>query len=378
MDRPQLRVLHVVESLEMGGLERMVHDLAIARGGATSIACLESVGKFGEDLAARGIAVELVGKQGGFLATLSRLRRLLLRIRPDVVHCHNLHALLVGGLSARLAGDIPVVMTKHGEGIPRSGQAMRVIRWLVRRAPVVAVSPEARRLMTEWMPPGCPPVCYIANGISTEAYDNLPSREAARKRLGLPASAFIVGTVSRLVPCKRHMDLLGAFAGLLPQIPGARLVIVGDGPLRASIESRVVELGLQQSVSMLGERRDIPQVLAALDVFCLPSDLEGMPMTVLEAMAAGLPVVASDVGGIPELVEHERTGLLVKPAAPHELGTAILSLAHDPARSRAMGSLGREKLQRSFSIAAAVAAYEACYGRVAEIRNQKSKGKNQK
>jgi glycosyltransferase involved in cell wall biosynthesis len=376
----QLRVLHIVDSLETGGLERMVHDLVVARiasgnCGATSVACLECVGVFGEALRARGISVQLTGKRGGFLAALWRMRQLLRRVRPDVIHCHNLDPLLIGGFAARLTGAIPVVMTKHGNRIPRAGPAMSLIRWLIRSARVVAVSLEALRLITEWMPRGCPAVLYIANGIATEAYDNLPPREVARSALGFPAAAFIVGTVSRLVSCKRHLDLLEAFAEILPQFPGALLAIVGDGPLRPEIEARIARLGLQQSVVMLGDRRDIPEILAALDVFCLPSDQEGMPMTVLEAMAAGLPVVASDVGGIPELVDPGVTGLIVPAGAPRQLAAALSSLARDPALARAMGSAGGVKLRRSFSISTALGAYEECYR---EIKNRKSKIKSQK
>ncbi len=368
MDGRQLRVLHVVDSLETGGLERLVHDLAIQRGGATSLVCLESIGVFGEALRARGMAVELAGKQGGLFPTVWRLRRIIRRARPDVIHCHNLQPFLIGALAARFSGDIPVVLTKHGGMFPRGGHAMRMIRRLIRRARVVAVSQEGLRLAAEWMPDGCLPARYIANGISTEAYDNLPPRDAARQPLGLAAGAFVVGIVSRLVPCKGHSDLLEAFAEILPQIPGALLAIAGDGPRRTTIDARIDELGLRQSVAMLGERRDIPAVLAALDVFCLPSEIEGMPMTVLEAMAAGLPVVASGVGGIPDLVEEGRTGLLVQPLAPRELAVALLTLARDPQRARAMGLAGRAKLRRSYSIAKVAEAYEACYREAVRIK----------
>jgi glycosyltransferase involved in cell wall biosynthesis len=352
----------VVESLQTGGLERLVHDLVIGRGGgSTSVACLESIGPFGEALRDRGLPVELLGKQRGFLATLWRLRGYLRRVQPDVVHCHNLFPFLIGSLAARLSGGIPVVMTKHGIKLPDRGIGRRLVRALLRRDYAVSVSPEAARLMTAWMRPGSRPVRYIANGIATAPYDNLPTREAARAQLGLPAASFIVGIVSRVALCKGHLVLLDAFARVLSERPGAVLLIVGTGPELPAVSARIQELGSAGPVIVLGERRDIPCILAALDVLCLPSEMEGMPMTVLEAMAARLPVVASNVGGIPEIVDHGRTGLLVPPRSVDDLAAALLQVAGDPARAREMGRAGRRKLLQAFSLDNALAAYEQCY-----------------
>ena len=365
------RVVHVVDSLEIGGLERLVHDLVIARGGdTTSVACLETVGPFGEALRNAGIKVQLIGKAGGFVAILWRLLRHLRRIRPDVVHCHNLTTFGYGAMAARVAGDIPVVMTKHGTGVTRNGVTGRLNGFLFRRADVVAVSREAVDIMAGWMPADSRPIRCIANGISLDPYQDLPSREAARVQSGWPAHAFMVGIVARMAAGKGHLVLIDAFAVVLNTIPDALLLIVGEGALLPAIKARIKELGLERSVLALGERQDVPAILAALDVFCLPSNTEGMPMTVLEAMAAGLPVVASRVGGIPEVVAEGRTGLMVTPRAVGELAAALLALASDPARAREMGRLGRKRLLEEFSLERALTAYEEVYREAADRRRE--------
>jgi glycosyltransferase involved in cell wall biosynthesis len=355
------RVLHVVESLEIGGLERLVHDLAITRGEEnTSVACLVSVGPFGEALRNRGIRVEVIGTKGGFIPTVWRMWRHLCRVQPDLIHCHNLFSFLNGSAASRLAGNIPVVMTKHGVVIPGTGLTRGLTRFLMKTAHVAAVSRETKNIMKAWMA-SSRPVHYIANSISMGSYDKLPRREDARALLGLPTSCFLVGIVARVTRDKGHALLIDVFARMRSAIPSSLLLIVGEGAELPAVRAHIRKLGLENSVMVMGERQDVPTILAALDVFCLPSETEGMPMTVLEAMAAGLPVVASNVGGIPELLEEGRTGLMVPPNAPDELEAALLALANDPERAREMGQAGRERLLKEFSLERTLGAYEELY-----------------
>src|SRR5690349_4509899 len=166
----KFQVVHVVESLRVGGVERLVHDLALARGPeCTSVACLDAYGPFGEDLLEKGFPAVRIGKESGVISTAWRMCRYLRQRRPDVVHCHNLPAFLHGALAARLAGDIPVVLTKHGIRLP-SGPKSRINRFLLRRSHVIAVSPQARDVFQAWLGPGSQPVRYIPNGISGTAF----------------------------------------------------------------------------------------------------------------------------------------------------------------------------------------------------------------
>ena len=354
------RVLHIVDSLEVGGMERLVHDLVIDRGGdTTSVACLESLGSFGVALRRQGIRVELIGTKGGTIPTVYRLWRHLRRAQPDVLHCHSFFAFLNASLAARLSGQVPLVFTKHGASIPGTGLGSRTNRLLLRKAEVVAVSRQAKEVMQAWMRNGRR-VHYIPNGISFRAYENLPGREEARARLGLPSDAFVVGIVARIASYKGHHVLIDAFSVLRKTVPGSLLLIAGDGPGLSSVREHVRNIEIDKSVWLMGERNDVPEILAALDVFCLPSETEGMPMTILEAMAAGVPVIASNVGGIPDLVEDCRSGLLISPGAPDKLNRALLAIARDQ-RRREMGRAARERFLRGFTLDRAVRAYEELY-----------------
>jgi glycosyltransferase involved in cell wall biosynthesis len=211
------------------------------------------------------------------------------------------------------------------------------------------------------MPAGSPPIRTIANGVSTEPYKDLPSREDARAQLGLPKASFVVGIVARVSGQKGHLLLIDVFARILRKVPGALLLIIGDGAGMPAVKSRIQELGVAQHVLLMGARNDVPLILKGMDVFCLPSEMEGMPMTVLEAMAAGLPVVTSNVGGLPELVEEGKTGLMVPPRSPEPLEAALLALAEDASRAKAMGGAGRERLLNAFSLDQTIAEYEEVY-----------------
>jgi len=355
-------VVHIVESLAVGGLERLVYDFVIGRqGGRTSVVCVESVGALGEDLAARGYSVQSLDWNRGRLATVMGMRRYLSKERPDVLHCHNGTAYFFGSIGSRLGANIPVVLTKHNPR-PFSGSfAGPINRWMMRRSFVAGVSRETTAALASWLPAGSRPPRYIPNGISLAPYQNLPERQEARRRLGWPAEAFLIGIVARLIPTKGHLFLLDSLARLRERAPEARVVIAGDGEIRPAVEARIRDLGLESQVMFLGERNDMPVILAALDVFCLPSETEGMPVTVLEAMAASLPIVASDVGGIPQLIEDGASGMLFPISNLARLDELLLEVRRDPARARGMGRMARARVERDFSLERVLKDYEELY-----------------
>jgi glycosyltransferase involved in cell wall biosynthesis len=207
-------------------------------------------------------------------------------------------------------------------------------------------------------------ICVIRNGIDTNRF-NPAARAAARQQLAIASDDVVIGTVGRLVPVKDQSMLLRAAAELKRRTRRFRLLLAGDGPLRDALQEQAHALGIQNEVSFLGERRDVEVVLAACDVFVLSSLSEGLSNTILEAMSTGLPVVATRVGGADELVDDGRTGVLVPPAQPDALATALASLIDDPAARRTMGAAGRLKAEREFSIARMAADYEALYATVA-------------
>jgi sugar transferase (PEP-CTERM/EpsH1 system associated) len=224
----------------------------------------------------------------------------------------------------------------------------------------VAVSEDLGRWVVGTV--GVPPrkVQVIANGVDTERFRD-DRRIDARRALGLDDREFVVGSVGRLDPVKDYPTLLEAFAALGGRDPSPLLFLVGDGPQRSALEAQVVNSGLTGRVQLLGERDDVSTVLAALDVFVLPSIAEGMSNVILEAMSSGLPVVATAVGGNPELVLDGSTGRLVPPRSPGLLAAALGSYLAEPSLLRLHGKAGRERVLAHFSLDRMVSAYRDLY-----------------
>ena len=266
-----------------------------------------------------------------------------------------------GGLVARWCRMPGLVLTKHGMTVAQNGMGRRLDRWLAKRATIIAVSDQVEGLMSEWSPLGSKNVHYVPNGLDLEPFRRAPSRREARHVLGFHDDERLVGTVGRLSLEKDHATLLEAFARVVRECPAAKLVIVGDGPLRNALQATIRRLGLQDAVLMLGERHDVPFMLAAIDVFVLSSTTEGMPITVLEAMASGLPVVATRVGGVPAVVTHRKTGFLVEPRLADELAASMILLLCDEASARVMGSAGRRRVEQDFDMRITADSYEVLY-----------------
>lgn len=301
---------------------------------------------------------------------LPRLWRLFRQIRPDIVHTRNLGA--IDSQIAAWAAGVPVRLHgEHGRDVGdldgcnrRNLWNRRLLRPLIHRW--VALSRDLEGTLTG--PVGVPPsrITRICNGVDDERFR---PREGPRPALpGLPFSnrdAWLIGAVGRMQSVKNQTALAEAFARLLARVPGlrghVRLVLVGDGPLRQGAQQILANAGLAELAWLPGERADVPEVLRALDCFVLPSLAEGISNTILEAMASGLPVIATDVGGNAELVTPLRTGVLVPAGDVEALSLALQQMALDPDAARAMGRAGRGEVERRFSLQAMVQAYHDLY-----------------
>ena len=358
----RLRVVHIVNSLACGGLEQLVCQLSARRGGqSTAVLCLFEEGELGEQLEAAGVDVQVAGAgRLGSVQLLPRVVRILRRYRPHVVHCHNLPALTFGGLAARRLRVPGLVFTKHGASRPGRGRADRLRRWLCRRAEIVAVSPEIQQLLETWIADQRTPTHFIPNGIDLGNFEKPWDREAVRSAHRW-ANDFLITIVARLTPEKDHATLFKAFRKVASALPAARLLVVGDGPLREVLVDQARTLRLKNRIEFLGNRCDIPQLLTASDLFTLSSQTEGIPLGILEAMAAGLPVLATRVGGIPSVIEHRRSGWLVDAGAPDQLADAILHLARDRREAGLLAEAGRRTVAKRFDLDGTVEAYEAIY-----------------
>ena len=310
----------------------------------------------------------------GALAALAALFR---RGRYQVVHTHSSKAGILGRVAARLAGVPVVVHTVHGWGFNDRRPALvnraftAAERWCAGFTDaLVTVTP---RDTESGLALGIGrPALYttIRSGIDVARF-RTPRRPRAelRAELGLPAEAPVVVSVMRLVPQKAPLDFIAAAGRLLRDVPEARVLIVGDGPLRQLVETRCRVLGIRDRVVFTGLRTDVPELLAASDVLALSSLWEGLPRVIPQAMAAGLPVVATAVAGNAEAVADGVTGMLVPPHDPPALGAALAALATDGGRARTMGAAGRARAAE-YSVRRMVDDLEALYA--ARLRTRTS------
>lgn len=366
-------VVHLIYRLDFGGLETLLVE-TINRMPADryrhAIVCLAGYTDFAEKITRPGVVLYDLGKRPGLaLGAHADLFRLMRRLRPAILHTYNLSAIEYT-VAAMLAG-VPVrVHAEHGrdagdpEGRNRKHNLLR--RLLV---PVVdcyvPVSEDLRRWFRDVV--GIPgrKNLLINNGVDTSRFRPCDAGAAAREPWNAAPGSFVIGTVGRLQDVKDQATLISAFGALCAMLPAQRsrlrLVIVGDGPMRASLQAQVDQAGLGDSVWLPGARNDIAELMQTFSVFALSSIAEGTPVTLLEAMASGLPVVSTAVGGIPALVGDGETGTLVPPSSPQALAEALAAYVVDEALARRHGEAGRARIERHYSIAAMLAAYTALY-----------------
>ena len=358
-----MSIVHVLSSYGVGGQERVALDLAIgqrARGHRVAVLSLAPPpdGAMADEFAQAGIEVGRVPKRGGLDPTLvPRLARELRRREADIVHTHNPLPLIYGAPAARLAGA-RAIHTKHGVNPGSRGHRIlrRAAAQLVHAFVAVSDTTAAQARQQHDMP--LAKLHTIPNGIRLDRYaPDAAARAAVRAELQL-GDAWVVGTVGRLDRYKNQALLVRAMAPLLSS--HVRLVIVGDGDDRAEVEAAVAALPEPRWVVMTGRRMDVPRLVHAFDVFALSSRSEGLPLVVPEAMAAGLPVVATAVGGLPSVVDDGETGLLV-PVDEQALGAALARLERDRDLARAMGARAREVALARYSHDRMVEAYLELY-----------------
>jgi glycosyltransferase involved in cell wall biosynthesis len=367
-------VCQIVHTLNVGGAELLARQFA-QRGRDDFdfvFACLDAPGIMADELQAAGFAVEVLGRRPGFdFGCVRRLAQVCRRHDVRVVHAHQYAPFFYAAL-ARLAcwRTLPIVFTEHGRDYPDYRRPKRVLanRALLRRCDrVVGVGECVRRALVE--NEGLRPdrVKVIYNGIDIAAYQSSPAaRRAARARLQLADGQVSIVQVARLNPLKDHGTAIRAMAYLAKSNPHARLLVVGDGEERPQIESLIAELGLGDQVQMLGTRRDIASILAAADVFLLSSVSEGIPLTLIEAMAAGLACVSTAVGGTPEVILDGHTGLLARSGDAADLATKLKVVIEDAGVRTRMGSAGQDRSREHFSDVQMHAAYQAIYRELAE------------
>ncbi|CAN5160594.1 glycosyltransferase [soil metagenome] len=358
----KIHVQHVLLSLQPGGLENgvvnVVNGLAADRF-QSSICCLKHAGEFAQRVRP-GIAVSELGWKGGNdPRLLLRLAREFRQTRPDVVHTRNAESFYYGFLGAKLAGIKCIIHSEHGRTFNDRPMRFRIQRWFSAYTQAVfAVSKQLRRDLATHVGVPEQSIQVLHNGVDFQRFGS-GDREKMRDQLGYRQSDLVIGSVGRLVQVKNYPLLLGAVAALGRE--DVRLLLVGDGPDRASLEQVAKSLRIEKQVCFLGHRDDVTALLSAMDIFVLPSFSEGMSNTLLEAMASGMPCVASEVGGNPEVVTHAKEGFLFASGDQPALTDKLRQLCENPALRRTMAEAGRARIASEFSIQAMIARYENLY-----------------
>lgn len=363
-----MRILFVTTSTTLGGAEKTVYSLATllnpARFEVAEVLSLKPFGAYAKRLKELGVRVStlnLAGRPG--LGHVRRVRELIELQKPHLVHAVMYQAIQICRLAKRrCAHPFKLVSSPRVSYRTRSLATLLVDRALKSADDLLISESEAsRRYLVERL--GYPPakVRVIRNGVDVASWP-VSRLDRARKRLELrlPATDILVGTVGRLDEQKGHATLIEACRQLARKAP-VRCAIIGDGPRRKELQKLIRERELEQSVWLLGERDDVVQWLSAFDVFALPSLWEGLPNALLEAMAFGLPVVASNVDGVAEAVEDGKSGLLVPARNPAALAAALLRLASDPPLRARLGEAARKLIAERFTLPRMISEYEGAY-----------------
>ena len=364
-NRPNL--LQVVLSLNAGGTERLVVDMTLALNEHANIAvvCLDERGTWAERLRDQGVQVEVLGRKPGFDASLvGGIRRIVKDIHKPAIHCHHYTPFIYGGLASLTMPGSKLVYTEHGRyGDGPPSLKRRFANQLFGRMPgrFFAVSHDLRHhLVGEGIPTAKLEVNH--NGIDPGAVTTVQARNEIRNDLGLHRDDWVVGTVTRLDPVKDLQVLIAAAAQLKDRAPKLKLVFVGDGPERQGLEAAVEAQGLTQRVMFLGHRDDARRLMAGFDLYFNCSVIEGISVTILEALSAGLAVAASRVGGTPEILGDDEYGLMFESRSPDAAAKALLSLYDNESQRQQLMARARPRIDAAFSVETMLRKYTDAYG----------------
>ncbi len=328
------------------------------------VCCYDSLGPLSERLKQQKIEAYFLPRRVGVdLRYIFTLARFLRKQRTDILHLHNPTAFFYGTLAGKLSGTPVIIYTEHGRDFSYSWKiklANRLLSKMVDR--IVTVAEFCRAYLTREEGIDSKKIITIHNGVDAARFSSAHDVGDLRASLGLADDQPVIGIVARLDPIKNHAALITAMSHLAVAVrKNAVLLIIGDGPLREDLQNQVETLHLEENVRFLGARDDVPELLNLVSVFVLCSNSEGLSLTLIEASAAGKPIVATDVGGNSEVVEHGVNGLLVPIDDPSALGYAITEILSDPLHAAQMGEAGRTKFLRAFTLDGMVQHYQATY-----------------
>ena len=359
------KVLHLVQGLDVGGLEYMVVALVNRldrKKFLPFICCFDTIGKLHNSLPIDTKVTLLMRKPGIDFFYPFKLASQLKKDRVDILHLHNSTAFFYGVLAGKIARVGCIIYTEHARDVAPSIKVRimdKILSHMTDRIVVVAEFLKKNLVQKQWMDSSN--ITTIYNGINGDEFIKKYNRDEIIKELNIPSASQIMGIVARLDPIKNHRCLIKAMKKIASRLPDAVLLVIGDGPLRSDLEEFAAAENLQKNILFMGTRNDIPRLLSVLDIFVLCSLSEGLPLTILEAMAAGKAIVATDVGGIPEVIDDGVDGTIIPSDDFHALTEAILELLHDEKKRHDIGIKARMKFEEKFTIQTMVKRYEELY-----------------
>lgn len=362
----RIRVLHILLSMEIGGMEQVVLNLVRELDRTRfepMVACLNTEGVLAKEFSATGVKVlgvqKMIPRWSFFYP--KTLTKLIREENVDIVHSHS-GCWHKAAWAAYLANVKAVIHTEHGRWVPESQSVVwldRIFSHITSR--IIVVSDVLRDYLITYVKIKKDKINVIYNGVPDLTQKSLPTLDDKTIRALFNNRTPIIGTIGRLALVKDYETLLLAMQKVVPAVNNAKLVMVGDGPERNRLEKLARELGLENSVFFLGARRDVANLLSSFTLFALSSISEGTSMTILEAMCAGKPVIATNVGGNKYLVEDGKSGLLVQPKQPEQLALSIIRLLTNREEAHTMGYSGRMRYLEFFTAERMAKQYQQLY-----------------
>ena len=370
MYREVIKVLHLTRNMGIGGLERVIFDICRTIDRTMfdiSVCCMHFKGEFGEKLERLGIPVHVLPntREVDYLSFL-KVHKLLKREKPHILHTHNSHAFIDGTISGILSHVPNVIHTDHARNFPDKRRIMYAERICASFASkIVAVSEHTRDNLVHYEGIPREKIEVIYNGISELDFGSKIDETKKKAELGIDACAPIIGLGVRLSPQKGISYLLKAVKVLHTEFPNLLLIVAGKGELSNELLNETASLGINDHVRFIGPRMDWNEILQVLDVYVLPSVWEGLPLAVLEAMAARKPIIATSVGGVPSAIIDGQTGLLVPARDVQELAKGIRLLLNDKVLAQRLATTAYERFSEHFSIQTMVRNYQRLYQQLA-------------
>ena len=357
----------ITHDLSIGGLQQVVVNICRCLDRQkfdVMVLCLNALGEFAEHVERLGIRVVLLPQResGPDYLSFFKVAKLVREERIEIIHTHNTQALIDGAIAGLLAGVKRVVHTDHARHFPdkkRYMMAERILSHFVYK--IVGVSDHTCKNLIRYEKISPKKIVMIPNGINGDKFNKNIDKLTKLREIGIENNGPIIGLGVRLVQQKGITFLLQAMPAIIKRFPAITLLIAGDGPLRNSLKEESVQLGVCKNVVFLGARLDMPEILKVLDLYVLPSLWEGLPMVILEAMAAERPVVATDVGGNSTAIKNGETGRLVAAEKPDKLANAIIDLLEKPHLKEAFARKGKKLFEEMFTAEKMTKKYELLY-----------------